>query len=934
MQTLLKSVPKHIRLNFNKNIFKGKFSGSALFVDISGFTELTESLLQYEDKGVEEISRIVLYIFEPLITSVQMNGGFIAYFAGDALMSVFEDDDGSNAGTAAGKIKSWFDEKGRILTLTGEIDLSVHYGIGTGNFQWGVCRSKSTRCCYYYKGQAIDMAVMDAQRKGVRKGEGRGEIKEKHIDRNIKISMDLSRDIDFVKKFEDENIIRAYKKPEMRDIISIFFQFSGIDGHSEIEKLYSIIEGLLREYGGTFNKLIFGDKGMSMLLIFGAPVALEKPEEISMDFILKFKDLFKQDFPDSKWRAGLTRGLVYVGLTGGRTRNEWTALGDSVNTSARLMMVSKWNSLTLTESIKQKLSDYSFDELGKFKLQGKKDKTYLFSLNSRKKHFKKKYITDFINREVEQKWLNEKLNKNKEGAFGGIFLLTGDSGIGKTRLIEQVMKDMDIFLIKMSCSSVSKRGFSPVREWLYDFFKINGKDDRKKIENKVKTISENSEISNEITKELQRNISFLASLVYVEWEGSLYSGLDPKLRFENQLRALKTLIKTLSIIKPLLLFVDDSQFIDDFTSQWLKMLTRNVDDFPFSIVLTSWEIKNDGKNNLSDIKFDDILYLKPLDEDKLYSEIIEKYLKGEASGNLIEFLKDTGKGNPLFLEQMVMHLNNTGALQRSKSGKLQLSEKPEKVPESLSDLLTARFDRLDEGPKEFLKHASIIGYQFCSNLLNELLSVSPYSTVEIKKHLNTCLGEGIIVQNENIENNYRFRTPLLKDTAYSLQLPSRRIKLHLITGDKYEEMYLSEIEKYYDDLVFQFNRAEHYEKEEKYIPLAAERAKESFENEKAIMHYSRWVELLEKKKSDVYEDKYNAYSSIGYIYNIIGKYDEAVKYYLKCEKVVYKSRDKINHVNTLIMLASIYRLNRNNDKVIELLDRAEDIQRILMILNI
>ena len=106
------------------------------------------------------------------------------------------------------------------------------------------------------------------------------------------------------------------------------------------------VKGRVFYSNGYFNKVDFGDKGAVMLILFGAPVSYENNQERALNFLLELREK-----TDITWRAGVTYGTVYAGIMGGEERCEYTAIGDIVNTSARIMMLAQWNNVLLSDSI-------------------------------------------------------------------------------------------------------------------------------------------------------------------------------------------------------------------------------------------------------------------------------------------------------------------------------------------------------------------------------------------------------------------------------------------------------------------------------------------------------------------------------------------------------------------------------------------------------
>src|SRR5688500_12295923 len=81
----------------------GSLKGTVLFVDVSGFTALTEYAFKMGDAGAEVMSRELARVFDPMVEAVHKRGGFIANFAGDAFTAIFPEgkSDGVVAATRA-----------------------------------------------------------------------------------------------------------------------------------------------------------------------------------------------------------------------------------------------------------------------------------------------------------------------------------------------------------------------------------------------------------------------------------------------------------------------------------------------------------------------------------------------------------------------------------------------------------------------------------------------------------------------------------------------------------------------------------------------------------------------------------------------------------------------------------------------------------------
>ena len=89
-------VPNFILKNYHQGVDRGRFNTVTLFVDVSGFSQVTNTMMQYGNEAAETMADVMNAIFEPLVTAVYSYGGFITTFAGDAFTALFPIDDIGN----------------------------------------------------------------------------------------------------------------------------------------------------------------------------------------------------------------------------------------------------------------------------------------------------------------------------------------------------------------------------------------------------------------------------------------------------------------------------------------------------------------------------------------------------------------------------------------------------------------------------------------------------------------------------------------------------------------------------------------------------------------------------------------------------------------------------------------------------------------------
>ncbi len=144
-------IPHFIYNQYKENNFEGEFHSITMFMDISGFTPMTEKLMNYGKEGAEVLSDILNNIFKPVVHSIYKRGGFISGFAGDALTAIFPIFHRKGAEDfsyllkpcfAALAIQKIFEKKGLQKTKFADFDLSVKVGLSGGEVHWGIVGSK------------------------------------------------------------------------------------------------------------------------------------------------------------------------------------------------------------------------------------------------------------------------------------------------------------------------------------------------------------------------------------------------------------------------------------------------------------------------------------------------------------------------------------------------------------------------------------------------------------------------------------------------------------------------------------------------------------------------------------------------------------------------------------------------------------------------
>ena len=149
---MINLIPQYIVKNNKEKRLEGHLEAVTMFIDISGFTTMTQSLMKNGDEGAEILTEIINRIFTPSIDIIYQNKGFISTFAGDAFTSIFPNDrvDVDSAIYAAVEIQKIFQQIGIQKTRFGIFELQIKIGLSLGEVEWKIIQTADMNS-YYFK---------------------------------------------------------------------------------------------------------------------------------------------------------------------------------------------------------------------------------------------------------------------------------------------------------------------------------------------------------------------------------------------------------------------------------------------------------------------------------------------------------------------------------------------------------------------------------------------------------------------------------------------------------------------------------------------------------------------------------------------------------------------------------------------------------------
>ncbi|MCE7737087.1 MAG: AAA family ATPase [Candidatus Heimdallarchaeota archaeon] len=749
---------------------------------------------------------------------------------------------------------------------------------------------------------------------------------------------------------------------ERRIVTMLFCDLEGSTAAAEVldpedwaEIMNGAFEYLIKpvyKYEGVLARLM----GDAILAFFGAPLAHEDDPERAILTALEIANGIKPylDEVKSKWeidvnfRVGINTGLVVVGDMGSDMRVEYTAMGDAINLASRMESSAEPGTIQISDNT-YKLVEHLFDfvELGAMEIKGKSIPIDTYKVTGRKTQRRqirglKGFTSPLVAREKEFQQIHEIIDRLIDG-HGHVLSVTAEVGIGKTRLISEVNNhlqtihkisnintdntiigsDSSIFWFQgASLSYQTNVAFAPfidIMGKMFDFTEI--KDDTAKYDRILSTLFRYAGSP--------QTAPFLASLFNIEPSGNdidRIKYLDPPLLRAKIFESILQFFQMLTKHKPVALILDDLHWADASTIELLKSMLKLSQTEMITIILLfrpnrsaiSWEVHEHTQREYQHIYTN--LSLESLNYEKS-SDLIGNLLEIEGLGEeIVNLIFEKSDGNPLFIEEVVGTLVDQELIQFGNSGWQVSSDFTNlSIPDTLSGVLTARLDGLDDESKRISRIASVIGREFRLDILEDIYEGN-ISVVDALFKLQQR--EMVIEKSKKPYQIFYFKHSMTHEIAYNSLLLKRRRELHSKIAqclERRDQDNVLEISRH-------FYEAQEYQNALPYLIKAASQASKAYSNQEAISLFTTAKEIRSELTS--IHDTKQLYTGLGKTYMLIGEVDKAVAVYDELLGLAKEANDhdcQVTALNQLGYLTALFIGDIHNS--LTYLDESEELAK-------
>ena len=338
-----------------------------------------------------------------------------------------------------------------------------------------------------------------------------------------------------------------------------------------VDPVLTLMIDAVRRYDGY----VVQSTGDGIFALFGAPVAREDHPQRTLYTAMRMQDeirryssrLRAEGRPPIQIRAGANSGEVVVRtIKTGATHTEYTPIGHTVNLAARLQSLATGGSTVISDSTRKLVEGYfALRPLGPAHVKGISELINVFEvvglgpLRTRLQRSVGRGLSKFVGRAEEKDTLKRTAARAHSGA-GQIVEVLAEPGVGKSRLFFEFKAEVQSEWTVLEAFSVSHgkgSAYLPIVELLHSYFEFASEDSvperREKVSAKVRALD----------PDLEGGLPYLHALLEIAENNDRLAGMDAKLRTSRTLDAVAGLLLTESINRPLLLMVEDLQWLDD-----------------------------------------------------------------------------------------------------------------------------------------------------------------------------------------------------------------------------------------------------------------------------------------------------------------------------------------------------------------------------------
>ncbi len=854
--------------------------GSLAFVDISGFTALTERLARQGKIGAELMRDTLDGVFGALLDEAYDWGAGLLKWGGDALLLLFDGPGHQErAARAAWEMQRTIDRVGRLRVSGGPVTLRMSIGISTGTIEFFTAGSVHREllvagpvatetimieaiadageiCISHALARCLDPTSVGAAKEDALLLVAAPDAdRERAPDVGAVSGLDVASCIPIAAR---AHAVLERPEAEHRTITAAFIDLMDTDvllahlgpnafAEALDHRICSIQEAALR-YDVPFYETDVGKGSVKALLTAGAPTGTGHDEEQMLRALREVMDR-PGVIP---MRVGVNTGKVFTGDFGPPYRRTYSVFGDAINTAARVMSRAEAGQILATDVVLDRSrTTFETTPIEPFRAKGKSEPVRASIVGPiAGSRGERPPETPLVGRDAELAALLDAVDDARAGN-GWVIEVSGAAGVGKSRLLRELFdRRADVVLLHARCEEYeSSTPYYALRAPMRTALGLDPHAGGHEVERRLRAVVAR------LDPTLVPWVPLLGILVGLDLTQTPETAqLDARFLRETLADVAMRFLGSVLAGTTTILAVEDAHFMDEASADLLGRLACAGASLRQALVVTHSRPGTTWANHDDDQLRCLSLTLLPLSSDTM-TEIVELATdESPLSPHDVEEIARRSGGNALFVFELLDTVRATGTT----TG----------LPDSLEAVIGADIDRLAPTDRTVLRYASVLGAAFDPAVLAAALD----GRIALDESVWERLGELVAA---DPSGGMRFSNALVRDAAYEGLPFRRRRELHGRVAETIEALGGSSAHEEVSTLALHYFEAARFDKAWHYCRTAGDRARAVAANVEARRFYERALIAARRRRDVSPAERAETWKALGGVCDAVGAFDDA-----------------------------------------------------------
>jgi class 3 adenylate cyclase/tetratricopeptide (TPR) repeat protein len=551
--------------------------------------------------------------------------------------------------------------------------------------------------------------------------------------------------------------------------------------------------------------------------------------------------------------------------------------GQAVHVAARITAEAAGGQILVSDVVRQQAEPegkWRFVDSGLFWLKGFDERWRLFEVSLgqaapvQRPSIVAPRLTPLVGRDSEQADLRRAVDEAMAG-HGGLAVVAGEAGVGKSRLVAEIGGEAEARAMRVltgHCVEMdSVPPYLPYVEMI------------EQVISSPRSPLALREALGDVAPEIARIAPALRRL-FPNIPEPLE--LPPELARRYLWNSFRDFVARGAQTQPLLLVLEDLHWADDYTLLLTEYLAPLLPEMPVRIIGTYRDDEIDISHPLSHVisqlgrrRLIDRISLRRLSFGNVRA-MVEALVGQPPPEGLVRVIDSETEGNPFFVEELYLHLAESGVL-LDERGRVRPDLKVDEasVPESIRLVVGARLSRLSRSTREALVAAAVSGRVFAPDFVGEVAGVDTDTLIDAFEEAE----QARLIAPVKGDGNLVFSHELIRQTLLADVSTLKRERLHLQAANAIERRYADDLEEHAADLTHHLSRAGRSGDRPRlvrYLTMAGERAAEAAAFDDAVAHFDQALSLVELGNKDT---RAELLERLAMALRSVGRWDDALR---------------------------------------------------------